>query len=255
MLHLRELRRTIKDAYRQQLLSRIAGTRLKELARVCNGDPRCLVDTVIGFENNSVFHPRSIEDITVRPTQVRAEIIALADLLAKQHLKRVVEIGTNNGGTLFLWSQLAARDATLISVDLPDGPFGGGYPSWRGALYHSFTGASQVLHLIRDDSHEPGTAAKVRELLKGESVDFLFIDGDHTYEGVKQDFETYAPLVRPGGIVAFHDILPHPAHPDCQVDRFWSEVKSRYPYEEFVGDPGQDWAGIGVLFIPPTGTR
>ena len=34
------------------------------------------------------------------------------------------------------------------------------------------------------------------------AIDFLFLDGDHSYEGVRRDFENYAPLVRPGGIVA-----------------------------------------------------
>jgi predicted O-methyltransferase YrrM len=43
-------------------------------------------------------------------------------------------------------------------------------------------------------------------------LDFLFIDGDHTYEGVKQDFEMYTPLVRKGGLVAMHDIVPPPAY-------------------------------------------
>jgi len=46
--------------------------------------------------------------------------------------------------------------------------------------------------------------------LNGEPLDFLFIDGDHTYEGVKRDFEMYSPLVRNGGIIAFHDIVKHP---------------------------------------------
>lgn len=52
-------------------------------------------------------------------------------------------------------------------------------------------------------------------------IDFLFIDGDHTYEGVKRDFLMYSPLVRKGGIIAFHDIVPHP--PECggDIPRFW----------------------------------
>jgi predicted O-methyltransferase YrrM len=44
--------------------------------------------------------------------------------------------------------------------------------------------------------------------LKDNKVDFLFIDADHSYEGVKKDFEMYSPLVRKGGIIAFHDIIP-----------------------------------------------
>lgn len=51
-------------------------------------------------------------------------------------------------------------------------------------------------------------------------MDFLFIDGDHAYEGVKADFEMYSPLVRKGGLVALHDICVHPPEMDCHVDKF-----------------------------------
>ena len=83
--------------------------------------------------------------------------------------------------------------------------------------------------------------------LAGRQIDFLFIDGDHTYDGVKQDFEMYAPLVRPGGIVGFHDIAHHRPEANCQVDEFWSEIKENYEHKEFLADPDQRWAGIGVL--------
>jgi hypothetical protein len=38
-----------------------------------------------------------------------------------------------------------------------------------------------------------------------ESVDFLFIDGDHTYDAVRQDYELYFPKIRKGGLIFFHD--------------------------------------------------
>jgi len=49
----------------------------------------------------------------------------------------------------------------------------------------------------------------------------LFPDGDHSYEGVKRDFEMYSPLVRPGGIIAFHDTVFMDG-----VRRFWAELKA-----------------------------
>jgi hypothetical protein len=48
----------------------------------------------------------------------------------------------------------------------------------------------------------------------------LFIDGDHTYEGVRRDFEMYSPLVRKGGIIAFHDIYPGPEESVGGVPKF-----------------------------------
>jgi hypothetical protein len=75
----------------------------------------------------------------------------------------------------------------------------------------------------------------------------LFIDGDHTYDGVRQDYEMYAPLVRPGGLVGFHDICQHPSMPFVQVNRFWATLDG--DLEIFVTEP-PDWGGIGVIRIP-----
>lgn len=47
---------------------------------------------------------------------------------------------------------------------------------------------------------------------------FLSIDGDHTYEGVKQDFKMYSGLVE--RVIALNNIVHHPCVPDCKVDRF-----------------------------------
>lgn len=39
----------------------------------------------------------------------------------------------------------------------------------------------------------------------GKQIDFLFIDGDHSYEGVKRDWDLYSPLLAPHALIAFHD--------------------------------------------------
>jgi hypothetical protein len=59
----------------------------------------------------------------------------------------------------------------------------------------------------------------------------------------------YSPFVRPGGIVVFHDILPHVSGTGCEVDRFWNEIKPRYRHREIIENPQQGWAGIGILFV------
>jgi predicted O-methyltransferase YrrM len=80
-------------------------------------------------------------------------------------------------------------------------------------------------------------------------VDFLFIDGDHTYEGVRRDFEMYSPLVREGGIIAFHDIVPGPPENVGGVPEFWNKIKTRYRHLEIVRDWGQGGFGIGVIYM------
>jgi predicted O-methyltransferase YrrM len=107
---------------------------------------------------------------------------------------------------------------------------------------------AQAQRLIRADSHDPHTLRSVRDL-EG-AVDLLFIDGDHGYDGVRADFENYAPLVKPGGLIAFHDIVPH-VDPSCQVDRLWNKLRNVYETREFVDsddDVNGGWAGIGVIF-------
>ena len=75
---------------------------------------------------------------------------------------------------------------------------------------------------------------------------FLFIDGDHTSEGVKRDWEMYSQLVRPGGLVAFHDIAS--SYDDTQVARFWNELKGTVDAHEFVLHPNRIY-GIGVVRV------
>jgi predicted O-methyltransferase YrrM len=182
-------------------------------------------------------------------SQVRPEIIQLTALVEKQRPKTVVEIGTAHGGTLFLWCSLAHSEATIVSIDLPGGIHGGGYPYWKSWIYHRFACASQKLHLIRGDSQNPQTIAQLKSLLPDGKVDFLFIDGNHTYEGVRADFQNYSPLVSRGGMVVFHDICKVRSALNCHVDVFWNEIKKEHRYQEFVADANQGGCGIGVLLF------
>jgi len=83
-------------------------------------------------------------------------------------------------------------------------------------------------------------------LLAGEPLDFLFIDGEHTYEGVKQDVEAYSPFVTAGGLVVFHDMASHPRRLGGDVHRHRAERRGRYRVQEFVGNPRH---GFGILHL------
>ncbi len=181
------------------------------------------------------------------PGQFRSEIEQLAALVHQRKSKVVVEIGTKWGGTLAIWCASADPKATIVSIDLPGGIHGGGYPGWRTLVYRRFAQPQQSLHLLRMDSHLPQTLAHLKSILSPDGIDFLFIDGDHTYEGVKMDFEMYSPLVRHGGLVAFHDVVVHPPEQKCDADKFWREIKTKYKNWEFIEDPNQGMCGIGVL--------
>lgn len=192
----------------------------------------------------------------IKARQNPVEIEQLFDEICRLKPERVLEIGTAKGGTLYLWAQAASDNATIVSVDLPGGDFGGAYAPCRSALYESFARPGQSIHLELADSHLPESLAKVKAHFGGESIDFAFIDGDHTYEGVKADFNDYGPLVRPGGIIAFHDILYRDKQPTIRVDKLWKELKEQYDCTEFIGPEGSGkLIGIGFLRVPEDGIR
>jgi len=181
--------------------------------------------------------------------QKHKEFSELLWLIEHEGLHTVVEIGTHHGGSLYCWCQLAEPDAVVVSIDLPNSVnLGTGYTDERAEEIRTlFPREGQTLHLMREDSHQQSTLAELEKLLGGRRVDLLFIDGDHRYEGVKRDFQMYAPLVRSGGLIVFHDILEHPNVPLCKVSEFWAEVKDDFRHVEFTAKP-YHWGGIGVLW-------
>jgi cephalosporin hydroxylase len=183
----------------------------------------------------------------IAPLQRRSELVEYARLVSERRPGAVLEIGSFRGGTLFVLTKLADPHATVISLDLPASRLGKVCRWVQTPLFHRFSYNGQTLHLLRADSHRQATLSTVSNLLKGRSLDVLFIDGDHSYRGVRADFEMYSPLVESGGIVAFHDIAVQPL--PNEVVRLWRELKPRYRHKEILHSTGKDAMGIGVLWL------
>jgi predicted O-methyltransferase YrrM len=200
-----------------------------------------------------VLTARHLAERAVRlgASQKVSELTPLVRLLERRRLDTVVEIGTARGGTFATWCAVAEPEAVLVSIDLPGGMYGGGYTEQEAERYRSWSRPGQQLHFLRADSHAETTRDALAAILHGGPVDFLMIDGDHSYEGVAADYRMYSRFVAGGGLIAFHDILPHPRVPDCQVDRLWAELRGTAQNMEFT-DPDDDrgwgqWGGMGVL--------
>jgi predicted O-methyltransferase YrrM len=195
-------------------------------------DQEATVEEDLDFLHSLAFGPAKIGFWG----QKRSEVGALMRILAAEPPDRVLEIGTARGGTIYLLSRVAHSSATLVTVDLPGAEFGGGYGrDWEPVL-RAMPRSTQTLRLVRGDSHDRRTLATLTEIFAPATVDFLLIDGDHRYEGVQQDFEWYSPLVRPGGLIALHDIVPGPEQVVGGVPRFWNEIKLSYESRELVAD-------------------
>jgi predicted O-methyltransferase YrrM len=180
------------------------------------------------------------------PHQIKGEILAFLDFARNRKPQRVCEIGVANGGTNFLLTHALGADAEMIGIDL--------LLKNKGKL-RLFQDANRQVTLLRGSSSNAEMIERVRTALRGELLDLIFIDGDHSYEGVKADFLAYSPLVRPGGMIAFHDIVQdHRARFGSNtpgwaggVPQFWQEIKAGRTTFEFVADAGQDGCGIGVI--------
>ena len=107
----------------------------------------------------------------IKPKQIKSEIRNLLNIIRKKKPQFLLEIGTAQGGTLFFFSRLAAENAVLISVDLPGGKYGGGYPIMKIPLYESFTLPKQKIYLIRANSHDSDTLCQVKAILKGNKLE------------------------------------------------------------------------------------
>lgn len=158
------------------------------------------------------------------PVQDEEEFWSLFALLQGRQVSEILEIGAEKGGTLWFWDKVAGPGGRVVSVDTCDNVF-----------FDLEEGISDV-SLIVGDSHAPEDIDRIMNLFP-EGVDFLFIDGDHSYEGVKADFDNFSPLVRPGGIIAFHDI----GAGDPQ--KLWREIEPRHSTAKY-----HCTIGIGVIF-------
>ena len=159
-----------------------------------------------------------------------------------------IEIGAHRGGTSVLWCELGFNP--VLSVDMCDGPWGGiGSAAARErdrAISSNYPGV--YIH-IEGNSHWPEIAAQVADMIPPGGASLLFIDGDHSLKGVREDFALYSPLVRRDGVVAFHDISDTPLHHarGVEVSDFWAGLKGLEKFE--FKDLGGEWGGIGAVVL------
>jgi predicted O-methyltransferase YrrM len=182
--------------------------------------------------------------------QKRTELAAFLCLLHSHFDERyptIWEIGTATGGTLWALASVFGEGSCYVSIDLPGGPHGGAQCLPDAALHDLIrdAGASDF-QVVRGNSLTVGISRL------GPRPDLLLIDGDHSERGVRRDWERYEVLVRPG-IIALHDILPHPPVSGVEVEPVWNEIVASEPNTVEIVDRrpashGGQWGGIGVVF-------
>lgn len=194
----------------------------------------------------SIYLPLSLHQFQPRRVVFSTWLDHMAfgyDIVAALKPKLSVELGTQNGLSYFTFCQSVADnhlDAVCYAVD-----------TWAGDK-HTDQYDDTVFEEVEQHNrrHYWGFSYLLRmrfveavHHFENNSIDLLHIDGLHTYDAVKADFETWYPKVKPGGIILFHDVLARIK--DFGVWKFWQELEQEYPCFAF-----HQGFGLGVLFKP-----
>jgi len=138
--------------------------------------------------------------------------------------KSCVEIGVWHGVNTRRIRAVMAPDGTVTAVDpFPPGRLGFSIPRAIAVreIGRCARGRAVLLRTTSADAAKGWSAP----------VDFLFVDGDHSYEALRTDWEAWSPHIAPGGIVCLHDSNATPERPitDAGSVRFTEEVALRDP--------------------------
>lgn len=132
--------------------------------------------------------------------QSREELEKFVGVLLKAERHQCLEIGLGFfGSTHFLWRQLFDKVVTIEKNFERVREFGRNMKKHHGEWVLDDKRSQFFVGYSNDEKVIADVYSKVK------NVDMLFIDGNHSYESVLCDFLLYYPLVKPGGVVAFHD--------------------------------------------------
>ena len=153
--------------------------------------------------------------------------------LQDKNITSYLEIGAREGIALRYLAERLPLEFIAV-VDLPGADWG--RPKTERQLRKNLDSLDISHNIAIGDSTDPEIIESVRR-----NYDLIFIDGDHTYDGVKQDYENYKSM---GGMLVFHDINQGFNRRAYGATEFWNEIKTDDSIT-FIAPGSQK--GIGIL--------
>lgn len=155
-----------------------------------------------GMEKIKAFLIRKNQGIFIDSYTKINERCVLYELAKKQKKGfRAAEIGSFEGATAMVIGQAAMeRNGSLLCVDTFCST---GMPGKKRDTFRVFF--KNVASYRRYVHYRKGLSLEIARNYKGEGFDFLFIDGDHSYEGVTADIQAWMPLCNRDATIVFHD--------------------------------------------------
>jgi hypothetical protein len=195
--------------------------------------------------------PLTLPSARFRPLRYRPDGIGAwsghipfgCDLIACRRPSVLVELGTHYGESYFAFCQTIEASGVPCSAFAVDNWEGDAHTGRYGEEVFKEVDAYNRAHYATFSTLLRTSFDQAAEQFAGESIDLLHIDGLHSYEAVRHDFETWFPNVRPGGVVLLHDTEVQ--LPGFGVWRFWAELQQQYRCFGF-----QHSSGLGVVLKP-----
>jgi predicted O-methyltransferase YrrM len=165
------------------------------------GSVRTWPERLDGFEDLAFLFSSTILAHGVASLRLD-EAAYLYRLTRTERPRLVAELGRFRGGSTLVLAAAVGGDGVVHSYDIAtrQGRDGAELDRQLSAALERYGLADRVVLHVEDS----------RRATPPEPLDLLFIDGDHSEEGVRSDFERWSPHVRPGGHVLFHDAIDAP---------------------------------------------